>query len=859
MGSDRPRTHRHRLIAFLVGVLVVVLIGAIVGAGVGWWIVQRSFPETSGRIEVAGLDQPAVVYRDDAGVPQVVAETTADLFFTQGYVHAQDRFWEMDYRRHAASGRLAELLGEQYVASDALVRTLGWRRVAEREVEEFDDTTRAAYEAYAAGVNAYLDQHGGPDLSLEYALLGLQFPGYEPEPWTPADSASWLKAAAWDLRANLDDELDRALLSTALPPEEVERLHPGFDYASAATIIGDPPPLPEEGAEAEGASTDDTGATDAPEAGEELLAAPLAELRARLDALPAVLTTPGTDIGSNSWVVAGAHTASELPLLAGDPHLEPTLPSAWTQSALRCAPVSDECPYEVSGFGFAGVPGIIAGHNAAIAWTPTNLLADTTDLYLEQVDGREYLQGDTMVALEERQEVIEVADGAPVTITVRTTGHGPLVTGLDDGFEVVAEEYPEAAGLEDAGYELALQWTGLSPSRTAGAILAMNRAQGRGSFRSAAERWDLPAQNLLYADVEGNIGSQAVGRVPVRETGDGTFPVPGWTGEYRWSGSVAFDELPSEENPERGYLVAANTPPLEDGDGPMLTQDWAQGYRATRIDRVLREAIAADQPVSLATMANLQVDRADPAAAMLLPVIAELSLDGDAARGQQLLAGWDGVDDVDSSGAAYFQVVWSTLLSEMFADLPDGTRPTGGDRWIRVVDNLLDEPESDWWAAADAGADGRDAVLAAAMAAAWQESADRMGSDPAQWRWGRLHQLHLRSQAFGETGLLPARWLLDRGPWELGGSSAVVDATGWDAREGFAANSVPAMRMLVDLADLDASRWVNASGASGHAFHPNYVDQTEVWARSGTLPWPFTLERTQELAEHTLLMRPAGG
>ncbi|GLI28414.1 penicillin amidase [Agromyces rhizosphaerae] len=858
MGSDRPRTHRHRITAFFVSLLVLLLVAVVVGAGVGWWTVQRSFPETSGRIEVAGLDQPAVVYRDDAGVPQVVAETTADLFFTQGWVHAQDRFWEMDYRRHAASGRLAELLGEQYVASDALVRTLGWRQVAEREVEEFDDTTRAAYEAYAAGVNAYLDTRGGADLSIEYVLLALQLPGYEPEPWTPADSVAWLKAAAWDQRANLDDELDRALLSTALPAEEVERLHPGFDYDAAPTIIGDPPPLPDEegeDAEAEGAST---GATDATDQDAEVLAAPLAELRARLDALPGVLTTPGAEIGSNSWVVDGSHTASELPLLAGDPHLEAALPSAWTQSGLRCAPVSEECPYEVSGFGFAGVPGIIAGHNAAIAWTPTNLLADTTDLYVERVDGGEYLQDDTMVSFEERREVIEVAGGAPVTITVRSTGHGPLVTGLDDGFDAVAEGYPEAAGFDDARYELALQWTGFTPSRTARAILEMNRAAGWRSFREAAERWDLPAQNLLFADVNGNIGSQAVGRVPVRETGDGTFPVPGWDTDYRWSGVVPFDEMPRESNPDRGYLVAANTPPLDAGDGPMLTQDWSQGYRAARIDRVLRESIDAEQPVSLATMANLQFDQVDPAAAMLLPALAELSLEGDAARGRQLLEDWDGVSDVDSAGAAYFQVVWGTLLGDMFAELPASTLPAGGDRWIRVVDGLLDEPEAQWWVDDAAGVDGRDAMLARALTEAWQEAADRMGSEPAQWRWGRLHQLDLRSRAFGETGLLPARLLLDRGPWQLGGSSAIVDATAWDARDGYAATSVPSMRMLVDLADLDASRWVNSSGASGHAFDRNYVDQTDVWSRGGTLPWPFTLERTQELAEHTLLMRPEG-
>ncbi len=237
MGTDAPRTRRHRGLIFLTALLITVLVLGIAAAGFGWWTVQRSFPTTSGRIDVPGLTATVTVYRDDAGIPQLVAETDHDLFFAQGYVHAQDRFWEMDFRRHVTAGRVAELFGESQVATDAFIRTLDWRGIAEQEYALLDEVSRAYYDAYAEGVNAYLGQRDGADLSLEYAVLGLQNPGYTPEPWTPVDSIAWLKAMAWDLRSNLVDEIDRALLAAALPPEEVARLHPGFAFGSMPTII----------------------------------------------------------------------------------------------------------------------------------------------------------------------------------------------------------------------------------------------------------------------------------------------------------------------------------------------------------------------------------------------------------------------------------------------------------------------------------------------------------------------------------------------------------------------------------------------------------------------------------------------
>ncbi|GAA2028200.1 penicillin acylase family protein [Agromyces tropicus] len=878
MGTDAPRTRRRGWAKVLVVVLATVLVLGVAAAGFGWWTVQRSFPTTSGRIDVPGLQAKVTVYRDGAGIPQVVAETDHDLLFAQGYVHAQDRFWEMDFRRHVTAGRVAELFGESQVATDAFIRTLDWRGIAEQEFEAFDDETRALYEAYADGVNAYLAERGGAALSLEYAVLSLQNPGYEPEPWTPIDSIAWLKAMAWDLRSNLGDEIDRAvLLGSGLSPEQVASLHPDFPWSSMPTIVGGPP--------AAAPAALDVRALDGPglvgpgldAAGPDAAAAPavdaggleaLTGLADTIDGIPELLGPEGGDLGSNSWVVSGALTDSGMPLLANDPHLGPAMPSIWVQMGLHCTELSSVCSFDVAGYGFSGLPGVVIGHNDRIAWGFTNLAPDVADLYLERVTGDSYELDGTMVPLTTREEVIEVAGGEPVTITVRSTGRGPIVTDVGAGFTAVAEEFApaeeataegasaDAETVDEAEIEVSLQWTALQPGTTAQAIFALDRAPDWEGFRAAAEQFDVPAQNLVYADVDGNIGYQAPGRIPVRASGDGTVPLPGWTSENGWTGWIPFADLPSVQNPDRGYLVTANNA-VEEG-GPLLTRDWDLGYRAQGIERRLAELIEAGEPITAEDMSDIQFDTRNANAEAFLPVIAELQLDGDAARGARLLAGWDAASDVDSAEAAYFEVFWRNVLDRMFGDLPESARPVGGDRWFAVVDGLLDRPDDAWWADRVSGATGRDAVLASALEAAWAEASDLMGDEPADWRWGELHTLTLRNQTFGSSGIAPIEWLFNRGPFEAGGGSAIVNANGWDATRGYEVHWVPSMRMVVDLDDLDRSTWVNLTGASGHAFNEHYDDQTELWQHGESLEWPFTIRAVREAAHDALVMRPAG-
>ncbi|TFD24313.1 penicillin acylase family protein [Cryobacterium sp. TMS1-13-1] len=887
MGTDAPRSKGHRRIRRLLIALGVVLSLVLVTAGLGVWTVTRSFPTLSGSVDIEGLSNPVTVTRDEAGIPQITAKTAADLFLAEGYVHAQDRFWEMDFRRHVTSGRLSELFGESQVGTDTFVRTLGWRAVAEQEVALLDPVALGYYQSYADGVNAYLDTHDGADLSLEYAVLGLQNPGYEVEPWTPADSVAWLKAMAWDLRSNLDDEIDRALLSTTLTPTEVNQLHPEYPAGAHPTITGSqtvvvPSAGAPEAAEPTGEPTAEPSAStgldstvEPASASVDSYAGALTELRAALSTIPELLGPAGGEIGSNSWVVAGSLTNTGMPLLANDPHLGPALPSVWYQVGLRCQSITADCPFDVAGYSFSGLPGVIIGHTERIAWGFTNLGPDVADLYIEKITGDSYEFDGAAKPLLLRDEKISVAGGDDVKIEIRSTEHGPLLSGFDGTtYQRIASDYPKAAGLPTASsgaesgaeasgvdlttYELSLQWTALTPGRTASAIFALNQATDWTSFRAAAELFEVPAQNLTYADVEGNIGYQAPGLVPIRASGNGTLPVPGWTSEYGWTGYIPFDALPSTFNPPSGYIVTANNAAADPGSPNLLTADWDLGYRANQITARLQELIAVGTPLTAELMSDIQGDNYSAIAAALVPRLQEVRLTGSAAEAQQLLDGWDYQVDADSAAAAYFNVIWRTLLKDMFTGkVDDGAHLTGGDRAFSVVTSLLSQPDSPWWSNPTYGTVGQESMLRRVMTNAAAESADLMGSDPTDWQWGSIHTLELKNASFGESGIAPLEWLFNRGPYELAGGPAVVNAVGWDATQGYQVDWVPSMRQVISLENFDDSTWINLTGASGHAFHSNYTDQAPLWRDHETRPWLFTPATINDDAADTLTLEPA--
>lgn len=854
MGTDAPRIgRRHPVWRFLLVVFVVILTLALIASGIGVWTVTRSFPKLSGTIDIAGLGQPVTVRRDDAGIPQITAHTAHDLFLADGYVQAQDRFWEMDFRRHVTAGRLSELFGASQVGTDTFIRTLGWRRVAEQEVKAMDARSLSYYQAYADGVNAYLKTHSGADISLEYAVLGLQNPGYRPQEWTPADSVAWLKAMAWDLRSNLDDEVDRALLATKLTPEEIATLHPSYPYAEHPTITGLGGGSAQTVAKAHSPATDSALARDA--------ATPLAELQASLAGVPRLIGPAGTDIGSNSWAVSGAHTATGGPQLANDPHLGPVMPSVWYQIGLHCVTVNASCPFDVAGYSFSGLPGVIIGHNAHIAWGFTNLGPDVADLFVEKTTKDGYVYDGKTVPFATRTETIRVAGGKPVTLTVRSTKHGPIVTGLTDDYAAIAKSYRSTghAAVPAGRYELSLQWTALQPGHTAQAIFALDAATDWSGFRSAARSFDVPSQNLLYADTKGNIGYQAPGLVPIRRSGDGTVPEPGWSSAYGWSGYVAFDRMPSAFNPPAGYIATANNAAVGPSYPVMITKDWDSGYRADRITARLQKLISSGTKITVADMASIQADTYDANASVLAPILTRIAVGGEAQRGVDLLKDWNFHDDAGSAAAAYFNIFWSNLLKDAFArKLPASAPPVGGDRWFQVVDALAKQPDSPWWSDDAWGTTGRDRMFARAARDAYAEAVQLMGADLSAWRWEDIHTLTISNASFGSSGVGPIEAIFNRGPYRLGGASAVVDAVGWDASVGYQVDWVPSMRQVIDLADFDRSTWINLTGASGHAFHPNYDDQAPLWQHDETRGWPFGPTAVAKATTNTLTLRPAG-
>ncbi|WP_436326299.1 penicillin acylase family protein [Brevibacterium sp. FAM 27836] len=864
------------LVRVLAGILVLALLLTVIGV----FLVRRSFPTTDGEISLPGLDAAVTVQRDESGVPTIEAETAHDLFAAQGFVHAQDRFWEMDFRRHVTSGRLSELFGSSQFGTDTFIRTLGWREVAEEEVKRLDQTTRAYYEAYADGVNAYLKDKSPSQVSLEYTVLGLQSGATTIEKWTPADSVAWLKAMAWDLRSNLGDEIDRTVLTSALDQQQVEDLFPDYPYATRPTILGgvaghtaakngsrrgEAPPTGEKPSVDSGeAGTDDeeaqAGGTipDDPASTDDLL-----DLRSTVASLPQLLGMNSDDIGSNSWVISGEHTKSGSPLLANDPHLAPAMPSVWYQVGLRCKKVTEDCPFDVSGFSFSGLPGVVIGHNQSIAWGLTNLGADVTDLVVEKIrDGRVvHDNGDEPVRV--RKETVKIANEDPREITIRSTRNGPLVSKLDSSYRRALDASTGAdatnpkSGPDDEHYGLALDWTALRPGTTASAVFEINKATNWKEFRHAASLFDVPSQNLIYADVAGNIGYQAPGMIPRRGTADGTVPRRGWKSDEDWQGWVDFEDLPSLYNPERGWIVTANNPVAAPGETVELGRDVDYGDRARRITKRIKDAVNEGRKLRPVDMSAIQGDDLNPFASKLVPAVLKIDADGDEdiARAQKMLKEWSGKDAANSAGAAYFNVLSTTLLDQVIADkLPKGVSPSGGSRWYLVMSNLLEDPESQWWS--DKGVDGRDEALRKAMKSAWSTTEDLLGSEPATWRWGILHRLTIRNASLGESGIVPIEKLFNRGPYEVSGGSGVVQATGWDASVGYETNWVPSMRQTVDLSNFDASNWINLTGASGHAFHPHYDDQTNDWAANVNRPWPYSKQAVAAAAEDTLTLRP---
>ncbi|MEA5623868.1 penicillin acylase family protein [Nostoc sp. UHCC 0251] len=807
--------------------LIVLLILGLLLVGFATYTVRQSFAQESGTIQLPELKAEVTVQRDKWGIPHIYAANSHDLFMAQGYIHAQDRFWQMDFWRHIGSGRLSEMFGSSQVDTDKYLRTMGWARVAQQEIQEMNAEMKAYLEAYADGVNAYLAEHQGSALSLEYAVLKFLNPGYQPEPWQILHSLTWGKVMAYDLGRNFQSEIERAILLKTLSPTQVEELFPPY-----------PEDLPVILPEFQGGEAGEAG--EAEEAGggnnvEVLFNSPdvfsaLEGINKPMMALEQLIGPTGIGIGSNNWVISGQRTATGKPILANDPHLGVQIPSIWYEVGLHCTPKSAECPYNVTGFSFAGMIGVIIGHSDRIAWGVTNVQSDVMDLYIEKINPKnpnQYEVNGKWVDMQLVKETIQVAGSQPIVQTVRYTRHGPILSDVSPNLN----EFKPSQSIElPQNYAVALRWTALAPSKLAYAIPQINRAQNWQEFRTAASNYDVPAQNFVYADIDGNIGYQMPGKFPIRAKGDGRYPVPGWTDEYEWQSYIDFEQLPKSFNPSQGYIATANNLVMREYPY-LITADWVYGYRAQRIVEMISQQTEA---ISLKDVQQIQGDDRNLNAQTLVPLLQSITVNTPRLQAaQKLLRNWNLQLGMTSPAAALFEVFWKYLLADTFHDqLPEKYFPDGGDRWYAVVANLVKQPNSSWWDNRNTPkVENRDQILRQSFTKAVDELERIQSKDPKNWNWGKLHTVTFKNATLGKSGVAPIEALFNRGAFATAGNGETVNANRWRANKSFEVTDIPSLRMIVDLGNLNNSVAIHTPGQSGHAFHTHYNDMVDPWRK----------------------------
>lgn len=823
-------------------ILAIVIIFASAAVYARYILPKRSFPQVEGELKVSGLNGRVDIYRDDYGIPHIYATSIHDIFFAQGYVHAQDRFWQMDFWRHQGAGRLSELLGENTLDIDRFIRTLGWERIAKQELAAMDEQSRAILEAYAEGVNAYLKEHKGATLSMEYAFLPIINPGYEPAPWEPIHTITWAKAMAWDLAGNMDVEIDRARLLKHLPPEQVEKLFPPYPQDHPYIV-----PNPH-------ITTSETQPPDALTTLVVYTDPAWRDIAGQLASLNASLGGQFEGIGSNNWVISGKLTDTGMPYLANDPHLGVQLPSIWYEVDLQCMPVTADCPYQVTGFSFAGVPGVVIGHNANIAWGFTNVGPDVMDLYIEKINPdnpKQYEYNGQWVDMEIVKETIVVAGGENIELEVQLTRHGPIIT---DVYELT--DFDQEAGIDvPSNFAIALRWTALEPSCVFCAIWEFNNAANWDEFRQAASKFAVPAQNLVYADIEGNIGYQTPGNIPIRVEGhDGQLPVPGWTDQYEWQGYIPFEQLPFAFNPPSGYVVTANNAVVPDVYPYLITKNWAYGYRAGRIVEMLENSPGV---ITKAYIQQMQGDNMDLLARDLVPIILQIpSTNEQQQTAQSLLSNWDYQMDMNSPAAALYASFWRHFLDLTFTDqLPEFYYPSGGSNWREVIRQALLQEDDTWWDDVNTPEiETFEDIVQQALTAAVDELNQTLGKNPSKWAWGDLHTVSFTHQVMSSFPLINN--IFNRGPFPTSGGSAIVNATGWSTRSPYTVRALPSMRMIVDLSNLQNSLTMHTTGQSGHPYHPHYIDMADPWRMIQYHPMLWEASAVEGSAEAHLVLMP---
>jgi len=812
-----------RLLLWITGIVVVIVATAI------WWFVYRPLPQLDGSVVVPGLQSQVKVERDKWGVPHIRAGSVEDLAEAQGYVTAQDRLWQMDLLRRAARGQLSEVLGPATLKIDKDFRILNFSRAAERDYGMISPEVRTVMEAYARGVNRFVEQHQ-ERLPVEFALLD-----YKPQPWQPTDSlviACYMYRTLTDTR---EEELGRAIVTEKVGPELAKDLY-SPEASMDHFVVGDN----NTGKDAHSAvkSDDDPDEDDEDADSEDVLKAK-AETRPSpgIAAAPDLTTALGEEVrdwlqesrqeirhtlGSNNWVVDGTHTASGKPLLANDMHLELTLPPIWHEVHLT-AP-----GWNVKGFALPGAPMVVVGHNDRIAWGFTNNGADVLDLYIETFNPTspdEYLVNGAWKKADVYDEVIKVKGEADQHLRLVVTRHGPVVH-------------------TEGNKSYAMRWTVLEPGALCNFYNWLGKAQNWSEFREIMKGIWGPAQNTVYADVDGNIGYILGARVPIRKTGYGEVPEPGDTNEYDWTGYIPFDQLPQVFNPESGLIVTANARVTGPNYKPYLTDHWEEPYRTARIYDLLHDK----RDLRPEDMLKIQTDTYSyPHVFMAEQLVAAAKVvppkDERARKLIQEAKDWNGMADANSSvvsflDAALFQALDLILEPHLGKDMADY-------HWRRVafLQRVLTEHPGKWL---PSEYKNYDELLSAAADQAVRYLEKKTGdADPDDWEWKRFNYLDML-HPLGREGILKKLLSITNQP---------QSGTEWSPRAA-SRHHGPSERYVADLADWDDSIMLITGGESGQTGSEHYRDQFSYWFDGKAIYAPFSDAAQAKTERHTLMLQP---
>src|SRR5580692_1698199 len=808
-----PRSRRSPVARFLLWLLLAVLLVLAALVAYAYYVAHSALPQLDGQVQIQGLSAPVTVTRDGHGVPTIEATTLEDLFFAQGYVTAQDRLWQMDVMRRYASGELSEILGEDTLRLDHEQRILGLRDAARKAMEIASPRDRSFFEAYARGVNAYIATRGDR-LPIEFRILR-----YAPKPWRAEDSVVIANQMVKDLNYHyFYDALSREKILAKLGPELTGDLYVNRSWHDRPpTVMREDLQQPD----SNGGTDDDDDDDDSPDNSVTRSRTPMAAP----EGLPVN--------GSNDWVVSGAHTVTGKPLLSDDMHLGHQMPNLWYEAHLHSGAL------DVAGVTLPGMPYVIVGHNQRIAWGFTNVGPTVTDVYIENFnDQGAYQTPSGWVQPEHRSEGIHVKGKPDVTIDVKITRHGPVITELVPG-----ETRP-----------LALRWTLYDGLHIP--FFDVNSAQNWQDFRHAFSMLDAPGQNVVYADVDGNIGYQTTGKVPIRAAGDGSLPVSGADNAHEWTSYIPFEKLPSIYNPPSGIIGTANGRITPDNYPNSVSMEWEAPWRTERIYRVLESG----RQFSMADMLALQNDvhsEAEQFAAERF-VYAVDHATKPSARAKQaadLMRSWDGRMLASSAAPTIAEnsilELRRLLLEPKLGSAPADSKPAGtGLNWktysweMRSVwlENILLHRPKRWLPEAFPN---YDELLTAAVDAA--VNGPTVPKDLASWRWGAFNAIEIQHPILGKIPLIK-RWS-GPGVQEQSGSGYTVKAV--------TRHHGPSERFTANLADLDQSTLNTVTGQGGNFLSPYYMDQWKAWYEGSTFTLPFTAKAVEVTGMHRLLLEPA--